>query len=165
MAIAQDVNLTDQPAVGSNKWIPLGGDGFTSPQSLYFFDIANTGDASGGNVVIQVFRDQRFENIASFIQVQVAGAATLVRFDVSREDTGRAIHVGSTVIDEAGTFGALLWAPPLIIDAQKWALTLVNTDTEVIRFKGLVYNFDVQASEKVPLSVLVASMPRSPAAL
>jgi len=165
MAIDLQVNLTDQPPSGSNKWVPLGGDGWTSPQSLYFFNINSTGDATGGNHVIQVFRDERFENIASFLLVQAIAAATIVRMDVSREGTGRATHIGTTVVDEAGTTGVLSWSPPLIIDAEKWALTLVNTDTEVIAFKGLVYNFNIRASERVPLSVLVASLPRSPAAL
>jgi len=164
VGVATDVNLTDQPASGDIKLVPLGGNGWTSPQSLYLFSVTSVGDGSGGGHVIQVFRDERFENICSFMQVQLIAPATIVRFDVSREGSGRATHNGLAVEDEGQTTSVLLWAPPLIIDAEKWALTLINTNTESVTFKGLVYNFNIRASEVVPLNVLVASMPRSPSA-
>ncbi len=165
MAIDLDINLTNQPAVGSITYRPLGGDGFTAPRSMYMFDIASTGDASGGDNTVTVFRDERFQNIASFLQVQTNGVSRIVLFNVSTHNVGRGIHIGSTVAITGDSFSALMWTPPLLLDSDSWALQMVNTDTEAVRFKGIVYNFDIFASEKVPLSLLVASMPRSPAAL
>ncbi len=165
MAIDLDVNITDQPPTGTIVYRPLGGNGFTSPKSMYLFDIASTGDATGGDNTVTVFRDERFENIASFLQVQTNGGAIQILLNVSTHNVGRGIHIGPTVPITGDTFSALSWTPPLLIDSQKWALQTPNVDTQALRFKGIVYNFNIFASEKTPLSLLLASMPRSPSAL
>lgn len=52
MAQLESIILPNQPALGSVEYIPLGGDGWRSPQSAFLIDFQKTGDASGGNITL-----------------------------------------------------------------------------------------------------------------
>ncbi len=159
MAITQTVVLPAQPAAGDVVYVPLGGDGLTSPQSMYEFSIDQTGDASGGNATIEIDRDPRFEQLIDFLNVQaVVTTAVLWQINI-RRDRLRAVVGGSTIPGVLTSHA--MYSPPAIIDPFQWSMTIPNVDLQVSRLKGVVYNFNIQASEKVPLSILLASVRRS----
>lgn len=159
MSILQDVVLPQQPGSGDVTFVPLGGDGWTSPQSMYYFSVDQTGDASGGVATIDVGRDQRFEQVIDFLEVQNIGGAVVFRLDIFRNTQSRAIACGTTLAETS--ISTALWSPPAIIDPFEWRMAIPNVDTIVSRFKGVVYNFNIRASEKVPLHIMLASVRRS----
>lgn len=164
MAITQNLNLPDQPAIGEVEYIPLAGNGKTSPRSAYLGNFQVVGDATGGLITLSVFRDPRFEHIVSFLSAEKLAVAafgfrmSLGRASISTHNIG--ITLASQVTGDA--VSSMIYAPVATIDAVHWQLRVENTDTVVTRFKFLVYNFDVAASLNVPLPVLLASLPRAP---
>jgi len=52
------------------------------------------------------------------------------------------------------------WDPSAIIDPQLFNIRSGNVTGDTLRLNALIYNFQKQASQQVPLSVLVASLPR-----
>jgi len=166
MAQAETLTLPAQPAAGSNEYIPLGGDGWTAPQSAFMVDMQITGDASGGNSVLTIERDNRFEQIVSFLSIESVHTLALQFALGIRRIPGITIHhVGVAPITTAVSLTSVLWAPPAFIDPTGWEAVFPNIDTIVSRFRCLVYNFNIQASHKIPLNILLSSLPRSPSAL
>jgi hypothetical protein len=159
VSILQQVNLPAQPASGDVTFVPLGGNGWTSPKSMYYWSIDQTGDVSGGTATIDVGRDERFEMLIDFMEVQNIGGAVVFRLDIFRNLESRALVVGTSTAD--ATISTALWSPPAIIDPFEWRMSIPNVDGIVSRFKGVVYNFNIRASEVVPLSTLLASVRRS----
>lgn len=168
MAITEILTLPNQPAVGSVEYIPLGGNGFQAPQSAFMFDFRITGDASGGLVKWEVNRDERFEHIVSFLALE-SDAATAMDYILGiRRRAGTTFHNTGQSPDGSvlgQDFTTVLWTPPTMIDPITWIATTENQDTIDFKFKGIVYNFNIRASEIVPLGTLLASVPRSPTAI
>lgn len=168
LTITESFALPGQPAAGSNEFIPLGGNGFTAPQSAFLFDMQITGDASGGLVNFTINRDDRFEHIVSFLQIGSNNAAAIdYIMGISRKQGVTFQNVGKT--KTSGVTGSdlavIIWAPPPMIEPISWLAVVANTDLELFKFKGLVYNFNIRASEETPIAVLQASVPRSPSAV
>lgn len=159
MSILQQVNLPAQPGAGDVTFVPLGGNGYTAPESMYYWSITQTGDVSGGTATIDVGRDERFEQLIDFLEVQNIGGAVVFRMDIFRNTESRAIVVGTTTAD--ATISVALWSPPAIIDPFEWRMVIPNVDGIVSRFKGVCYNFNIRASELIPLPQLLASVRRS----
>jgi len=167
MAISQSFALPAQPASGSVEFIPLGGNGFTAPQSAFLFDMRITGDASGGAIDFTVLRDERFEHIVSFMSIESNNAAAIAYLMGIRRKAGVTFHnIGTT--KESGAvqdLASIIWSPPTMIEPISWTAKVVNTDLESFKFKGIVYNFNIRSSEETPLAVLMASVPRAPTAI
>lgn len=164
MSISETLTLPAQPSAGLSEYIPLGGDGWAAPQSAYMIDMQITGDASGGTITFIVLRDERFEQIVNFLQVD-CGTVTAQEysFGILRK-SGITIHQIGVAPEIRGNSN-ILWTPPTMIDPIRWEVRVDNRDTEVDKFRCLVYNFNIRASEKVPLPILVSSLPRSPSAI
>ncbi len=163
MSVSSILQLKDQPANGTAEYIPLGGDGWTSPQSVWMIDSEVTGDATGGTNTISVVRDERFSNICPFMMIQTDGGSVLALFRLFVGSPVRAAHVGPTIASATESF--LMWIPPLVMASRSWSVQVPNVDTEVIKFKLNIYNYRIRAPEEVPLDKLLASMPSSAAAL
>lgn len=164
MSIVEIVILPAQPISGEIEYIPLAGDGFTAPRSAFYGSVLQTGDASGGTIRMTVKRDQRFEHVISFLTAEVLQtSAAGVRFAVGRANT-TINTVGATKANTitGDAVSALTYAPVAMIEPTFFELDVENTEDLVWRFKFLIYNFNVQASFKVPLSILLASLPRAP---
>lgn len=164
MAVTTAITLPDQPTIGNVVYQPLGGDGWTAPHSLFMVDVHSVGDASGGTNRATVNADPRFEMLVDFLMVQVTFATVIdFRFDIGRKNSSRALQCGETVLDPSGALSARIWSPPAIIDPADIRVSGENVDTQVIQLKAMIYNFNVRASEKTPLSILLASVRRSSA--
>lgn len=163
MAITEEITLPNQPAVGSVEYIPLGGDGWVSPRSAYLIDMRITGDVSGGRVTLTVNRDPRFEHIVSFIQLESDSATAteyifnLHRAKVVAHNTGAVKQVNLSSLD----FTSIAWNPTPMIEPTKWSAIFNNVDAIEYKWMSLVYNYNIRASEKIPLGTLFASLPRT----
>lgn len=167
MAITQEITLAAQPAVGTTELIPLGGNGWISPQSAFLVDFRVTGDATGGRITLTVNRDERFEHIVSMLQLE-SDSATATEYIFN-------LHRGKVVTHNVGTqkavnlssldFTSIAWNPTPMIAPTKWSAIFDNVDTIVSKWMILIYNFNIRASEMIPLSVLFQSLPRASAAL
>lgn len=168
MAIGEDLTLPDQPAAGSVVFLPLGGNGFLAPHSAFSIDMQITGDASGGGIAFRINRDERFEHLIQSMMLQVDGSAAIqYKFEVFRENDSLFINGGtSSVTTASGGDGAYqLWTPPAMIDPSFWRLKVTNVDGVQVKFKCLIYNFNIEASKKIPLNVLLQNVPRSASSL
>lgn len=159
MSVIVEVTLPDQPASGDVTFVPLGGNGWSAPWSMFYFSIDVTGDVSGGIVRVDVNRDERFEHLVDFLEVQHIGSAGVFRMDLFRDGESRAIATGLTLAET--TIATRLWSPPAIIDPDEWKMEMPNIDGEVSKFKGVVYNFRMGASHQIPLPTLLASVRRA----
>lgn len=163
MAITQVLKLPAQPSSGSAEIIPLGGNGWISPQSAFLIDMQVTGDATGGRITLTVERDNRFEHLISLIQLNSDDAAAaeflfgIHRGKVVAQASGTQTNIGLTSLDN----NQVAWNPTPMISPTKWTCVMNNVDTIEYKWLSLVYNFKIQASEKIPLSVLFSSLPRS----
>ncbi len=146
------------------EYIPLHGDGYSAPHSAFYGNAQVVGDASGGTATMLVGKDERFSHLIQFLSPEVL-AATAEPFEIriGRSDKISYFVVGvmpvSTVLGSA--LSTTLYTPPPMIDPNSWAFETDNTTGVVNRLKFLVYNFKIDAHLKVPLPVLLASLPRS----
>lgn len=165
MAKTETIDLPNQPAEnGSIDFIPLGGNGLVAPHSAFYGSVNLVGNATGGLITITVNRDPRFEHVVAFLACdKLQEAAAGFRFSIGRPST--TIH-NEGVTKASGMSGdeftSIIYAPVAMIDATHWVVRMTNVDTVEVRFKFLVYNFNIQASLKAPLPVLLASLPRAP---
>ncbi len=159
MAITDETTLPAQPASGTTVLVPLGGNGFTAPKSLFYVTVNLTGDATGGLLSIDVKRDERFEQLVDFMVIQNAGGAVVYRMDLFRDLGSRALVIGTSNADTTISTG--MWSPPALIDPHSYRLSTANVDGVQVKLKMAIYNFDVRASELVPLELLLASVRRS----
>lgn len=168
MAITELLTIPNQPNAGTLQYIALGGDGWVAPQSAWYMDMRITGDASGGRITATVSRDERFEHLVSFLRFQQASATAVDYIFELRRVAGIEIQqLGVAPVSGIGgvTLSTLLWSPPAVIDPVSWTLTVDNVDGELVRFGFMIYNFNIRASEKVPLDILLSSLIRSPSAI
>ncbi len=169
MAITQTLTLPNQPPVGAVEYIPLGGNGWTAPQSAFAVDWRITGDVSGGATRWVLNRDPRFEHILQFMMIESDSATAITyRMDIFRGISAGAVHnVGTTALSAVigHVLASQMWVPPPIIDPNKFEAKIDNVSTEVGKFKLLIYNFNIRASEEMPLSMLLASLSRAASAV
>lgn len=162
MTVTTSVTLPAQPAAGSVSFLPLGGNGWLAPQSMFMVDIQLTGDVSGGVSQLDIFRDERFEMLIDFMMVQSDAAAVIeYRFDIFRQVQNRVMNCGSTVEDPVDAQSVRIFSPPAVIDPDSLRVSVANVDGDVTKFKAMIYNFNIRASERVPLDILLASVRKS----
>lgn len=164
MSVVREFTLPAQPAAGEIQFVPLGGDGWIAPQSCYVGDVQATGTASGGHIHLQVLRDPRFEHIVQFLSLESSSITAIqFRFDFFRTLDVAIHNVGTSqiAVPSGRVLACQIWSPPPLVDPVKWAGSTDNVDTELVKFKFVAYNFNIRASEKVPLGVMYQSLPRS----
>ncbi len=170
MSVSNEVSLPDQDANGGVITLrPLGGNGFDSPHSMYMCrDIQVAGDAGGGTASLRINTDPRYESIVQLVACAITSdvASTEVRLSVYADKdrwwTALSADTFWTTLDGIST---LTWNPSAIVKASSVRLFTGNVDTESYRLGCIIYNFDIRASELIPLNVLVAALPRAASAL
>lgn len=176
MSVSSTVQLPNNPDSGAVDLVPLGGDGFSSPISLYIVKVDLDSDAGGGNNRITIRFDVRYTSIVSYASLQITSGAAAIgaRLEIrTNGDENVAIQQELPVVSVSGsnTTNAMLWTPPaLMVSAAHSATetdppvlrgTIDNTDTESQILTARIYNFDKRARELAPLHVLLASLTRS----
>jgi len=166
LSVSADVTLPAQPSVGAMKLVPLGGNGFNSPHSMYLiggFGVA--GDASGGNAVVSINMDDRFQCLCSVIEskVDTDAVAATTRLSIHAANIFSINVAALQVMDPTGD-SRVVWSPPSLFNANLIKGVWANIGTgEDYLLSCVIYNFDKRASELVPLSTLLASLPRATA--
>lgn len=166
MSVSVTVALPTQPAAGSSVYQPLGGNGYTAPNSYYSVLTQLAGDASGGTNTITVTLDPRFECIVSLVQsFQTGGAAAvehetqlLQQLPTAAPHRARASGTGQFegALSDTSVFS---WSPPLIIDPLSVIARTENVDGDTHNALIWIYNFNKRASEVTPLNILLAALP------
>ncbi len=166
MSVTETVVLPAQPAVGFADFVPLGGDGWSSPQSMVIIrDFVLAGDATGGTSTFFVETDARFSCIVPWIQIGVVGATAAEDFSLAltsrlRQSQGQNVQLnGETQFTTLGG-GFCFWSTPPVIDVDRFQFTFNNTDGDSHVMNAIVYNYQLRASEKVPISILLDVLPR-----
>lgn len=166
MAVASSVTLPAQPAAGFVTYIPLGGDGWVAPQSMFEVLVQLASDASGGNSVTTIVRDDRFESVITRAEtiISSAAAAADVQFELNTGITGRIPAISQSLNHRTALTGSShkSWDLPPIFEFRNLVCRTDNVDaTEVVNLRCWVYNFRISASQRTPLPILLASLPRS----
>ncbi len=163
MSVNVSVTLPDQAAIGSTTIRPLGGDGYTSPQSYYLAQIDSTSDASGGTNTVNIVTDPQFQSVVSVIHTSMlSGAADrLVALGLFTQESDIILSVIANMVVDSDVGQHLLYSPPPLFPCRRVRAVCDNVDTENLELDAVIYNFKRDAFQKVPLAVLLASLPRA----
>lgn len=178
MTVTSKVELPAQPDSGTVQYVPLGGDGVSAPHGQYVVNVANLGDATGGNNLIYVRPDPRWVTLVQFMQGKVTGAAADVNVRFSITGVGNIlvghnavlanVDLAPTSIENMG-----MWVPPMwlietpgggLANLDRPFLSLVgaNVDGDTNTLTAFMFVFDRRVRELTPTSVILASLPRAP---
>lgn len=152
------MTLPGQPDAGLAVIVPLGGDGYRDPQSMYAINMNVDMDASGSTCRCVINGDDRFLQIATILgysnsdttptphnlEIKTAEGVTFVFQDLP--------IIGGNGASQDATFSA----PPLFSSGVRgqWTVRCDNVDTFNLQFKAIIMNFRIDAAHKVPLGVL-----------
>lgn len=165
MAVSETVSLPAQPTVGSSVFRPLGGNGYTAPQSMFIVDSFQTdGDGSGGLHSMLINSDVRFECVLAAVSINYVGSSTdapLVCTVKTQNVTGVTYRANFTLVNQAiGSNQARgLWTPPPIFGMTQLTVQTNNVDGDDMTVSAVIYNFNRRASELVSLDKLLSSIP------
>ncbi len=173
--VVENIQLPAQPADGRNELVPLGGDGFVSPISLYIIAVDLDSDATGGKNQILVRFDVRYTQVVSYAQLSVESGAAAIdgRLEIRTngfENVAIQIPMALTGVSGVAVTNSMLWTPPALMVTANNAIvtadpflraTIDNVDTETLRLRARIYNFDKRARELAPLHLLLSSLTRS----
>lgn len=170
MAIADTVTLPAQPTSGRVHIVPLGGDGFTAPHSMYTIsDMALTGDVAGGSLQMDIIFDERYCSLVQFVTFRNAQATPadaefkVSIFSVDDNFTPVQLVQGdltavAATIDSSSL--ALTWNPTPILFGGGPAigrirLRLKNVDADVVRLSATIFLFNIRVRETTPMGPLL----------
>ncbi len=164
MAVSASVTLPAQPSGNGTVSIhPLGGDGYTAPQSSYTVSVLEVaGAAGGGAATLTINLDPQYESLVSVIQGQIVGiaAATAMKFRLRQEGGMSVFTQGIAPVDPEGTTARFNWTPGPLLRADVIEMIADNTDGDTYRLSAVIFNFRKLASQTTPLPILLASLPR-----
>lgn len=162
MSVAVTLNMPDQPAAGSVRLRPLGGNGYTSPQSNYLVTVNLASDASAGNNAITINLDPQYQSVVSLVQCQLESGTVDVPVFIAIFPEGITPSFGiQAVMDIDPDVGQnLLYSPPPMFNAVRLLARTDNVDTETLHLAAIIHNFKRDAFQKVPLNIILASLPR-----
>lgn len=167
ISVASVVTLPAQPTVGTVRYIPLGGDGFSAPIAAYAIaGHAVTGDAGGGNASMRIIMDNRYTSLVSWCtmaNIQVASADADFRIILfgpgvpTQVDAGVITAISATV---QPTTISRQWNPTPTILAGGDAVAsisfiMLNVNLDVLDLSALIYLFDLRARELTPMGPLL----------
>ncbi len=154
MAVTLDATLPDQPGGGTTQYLPLGGDGYTSPQSTFVVQASEDTDGSGGQIRININRDPRFLSVA--VQIGFFNTNTTVgaiQVDIRTSGVTFQHTLPAAPINPGGTMTGVFMPPPYW-HADRWSISMLNTDTFNLSMRLILLNFKIDAVHRVPLTLL-----------
>lgn len=167
-AVAVELTLPAQPTSGGTvEIVPLGGDGFYSPQFAFNIkDLAALGTVTGGNVSLTVNMDPRYCSLVAFMTVQIsqgteANADVIMRLRSDRM-AGPKFSAPVPSIDPLVSNNEIgsTWEPPPIVmpgggQSSQIEALFVNVDADVYKLDALIYVFNIRAREMTPMGPLL----------
>lgn len=162
MSVSITLTLPSQPAAGVVRLRPLGGDGYSSPQSMYIVDCDSVSDASGGVNTITVNLDPQYQSVISLIATQLESGTADVPVFITLHPEGLTPSFGvqKDMKFNSDVGSNLLYAPPPMFNAVRVLTRTDNVDTETLHLAFIAHNFKRDAFQKVPLNIILASLPR-----
>jgi len=169
MSVTATVTFPSQPASGTLKYVPLGGNGYTDPFAMYQLkDFSVTGDATGGTASLHVIMDNRYCCMLAYASMTSAATGTdpmSIRW-VWGSDTGgespQAFRFQEAPVSPLG-FGSRVsdtWVPQAFMQgsdpvALRLSVASVNEDTDAVVMHAVIYLYNINARNRVPMSQLV----------
>ncbi len=169
MSVTSTVNLPAVGGTGSHTdYIPLAGDGYSSPHSLYEVGVSLAGDAGGGSSTITLGFDPQYMSVLFLVDSHhnLSAAAHEFTFVLRTGDTvgdPTSVVRFSTVsiLDPNVTLDMAGWSPPPLVRGLRTEVVTDNVDGDNHVLNAWVYNFRKDAHLRVPLGVLLSSLPRT----
>lgn len=181
MTITTNLQLPDQPGAGEVTVVPLGGNGFLSPQFLQAFTVTVASDASGGAHNLRIRFDPLYCSVLACVSIRInaATADSAVKAEIMGSqhpvtnvatEVARMVNTLPIITVAGAAQTSILWVPPPIIMvgrqglpsiAPKLDIIVANIDTESLNCTGIVYCFDKLAKENVPIEKILGSLPIS----
>lgn len=160
MTVNVDLVLPAQPVSGSTIYIPLAGNGYTSPHSAFAVSAVVTMDASGGVAALRLARDERWEHLVVLMAALVSNTTVApIQFDITSTSTAVSFVTSKIPTLLPGGTQAAIFTPPPIINPITMNIRAANVDSFTLTASFMVYNFKIDASKQIPLDVLLASVP------
>lgn len=145
MSVSDLFTLPAQPASGSAKYGPMGGDGRTSPLCRYEVNVALAMDAGGGTFRVGIDLDPQFMNLVAMMQLNIdRDNAEPFRMDISLGDQANPVQFnadGVLKVNHNAGNASITWSPPPLIDPIRVDFRLANTDTFTGTCDLIVYCF------------------------
>lgn len=167
MAVSEEITLPAQGSNAQNHYSVLGGDGWTSPQSVHEVAMSLPGAAGGGNSTITVNFDPRFQGIMTYVLARNDGASTAIEILLTlgpgapRSVPQAQAFFNQIPLNSLATSNVATWCPPPLPHFRKITSLMVNTDGDTHKLFFYLYNFNIRVLEKVPLAIILASLPRA----
>lgn len=168
MAVSLVVDIPATPANGFLRFIPLGGNGYTSPFAMWQCQqLLVTGDATGGAASITVNMDRRYCSMMGYASMTYPGT-TPDPFPLRWAITGdrvpqqfRAVKVDLIPTTISAARVSDTWLPPATVNPGPeeiaLSITVPNTDTLVLQMHCAIFLFNINARQKVPYHLLAAA--------
>lgn len=171
MAIAVTLQLPNQPSTGAVHRTPLGGDGYRAPMAAYIVDnFQATNAAGGGASTLTVQMDERFCSLVAYATLSMTQATPAdidarYRLDTTQASSpiapqvqGRRIEFTDSDISTATIND--IWTPtPVIIPGGGaggiLTMGVVNIDTDLFRLSALIYLFNINVRQVMPMGPLL----------
>lgn len=162
MAVSDIFTLPAQPGTGTSSYVPLAGNGFSSPHSMWIIDAQLTMDASGGDASVRVSFDPRFSCIAQVLSIESTDTTQRAgEFNITVQDSAAFFSVAKLLEVGVAADHLALWSPPPIVRADRFIVRTPNIDTFELRARMILLNYDINAPTRSPLATLLASLPRA----
>lgn len=171
MSVSATVTLPATPSTGVLTYVPLGGNGYTSPFAMW--SLANflvTGAAGGGSQSLSVVMDDRYCSLMSYASMTYTDtAAHDYRWSLVGE-VGGPVPLDSRTLKITASSASInaatqtdVWRPTPVVHPGATPITLsvatLNVDTFVLQLHLQVFLFNINARQKVPYHLLVACRP------
>ncbi len=162
MAVTETVTLPAQPTTGRVHIVPLGGDGFVAPHSMYTIsDMQVTGDAGGGVARLTIIFDDRHCSLLGWCSLRIeqgtpADADVRLSAFSGDDNFSPAQVLQQPVIKTAAAVNSstigITWSPvPMIYGGgpgvARCQADAVNVTNDEYRFSAIVYQFDIRVRE------------------
>lgn len=173
MSVSETLTLPAQPVGGGGfALFPLGGDGFSSPSSVYAGRAQLAGDVSGGTNQIRINMDDRYTQVVGYMRLSilsaVADADGRMEINVAQDELIRVnVTTINRVLSGLTASNTALWTPPPVAltrfgdEVPNFRVIIDNADGETLQFGLRVYNFNREARHTVPLHVLFGFLART----
>ncbi len=154
-------------SLARQTWIPLGGDGFTSPKAAYSLRSIGIAGVSTGLAAIAVTMDPRFCSLVCWmlggIDDSSPGASAQVKLTVESDTTAVASATLQPRVSTIGSqdFQAIFQPPAVILPGGSDGSIIraqFNDDVAATFFiDAFILLFDIRARELVPYETLLAA--------
>lgn len=167
MTISEGLTLPTQPSSGKVDYVPLGGDGYSSPFAAYsIIDWSQTGDSGGGAMQFKIHADPRYSAVLSYMDIRIAQVSS-ADADVYWNfwgQKGHNVHLTTTLtataaVVNANTIAGYIQPPALLYPggAGGWNFYtfLKNVENDVYYLNCLIYLFDIESRHQIPIEYLL----------